>query len=441
MTQSVHIPWGKGSLNIDLPTKWRILGELKPEGLSGAIDPMDACACAIMSPIGAERLASRDLSGKKVLVVVDDHSRPTPVAGFLPAVLNELWAAGVSKESVELLIATGVHRETRPDEVANKLGSEVMASYKWTCHNSYESSSIAYLGTTSRGTKVFLNRRLLDADLVVCVGAIEPHLLLGFGGGLKMIIPGCAGAETIGRNHLQGVDPEHFNYVGTRGENSPMRQDLEEGALLLRREIFIVNAAMNEQAKPIKFFCGAPIMAQREGERFVEDTARLEVPEQADVVITNSFPMDADLRQSVKCIGNTLYASKPGGIMMGFARSLNGLGEMPLAKKTLPYPVMRTILKVIGKKRVLPLVKKVKKDEPVEEVFIGHFALQMLRRNHISIFSDSHLLPADIGARMGIARSFTDIPSIIRWAKSKADITASVWVFPYGGATYAAFES
>ncbi|MGO8880043.1 MAG: nickel-dependent lactate racemase [Desulfomonilaceae bacterium] len=440
MTQSVHIPWGKGSLSIGLPTKWRILGELKPNGSSGAIDSMEACARGIMSPIGAERLASRDLSGKKVLVVVDDHSRPTPVAGFLPAVLNELSAAGVSKESVEFLIATGVHRASRPDEVANKLGNEIMASYKWTCHNGYESSSIANLGTTSRGTKVFLNRRLLDADLIVCVGAIEPHLLLGFGGGLKMIIPGCAGAETIGRNHLQGVDPEHFNYVGTRGENSPMRQDLEEGALLLRRDMFIVNAAMNEQAKPIKFFCGDPIMAQREGERFLEDTVRLEVPEQADVVIANSFPMDADLRQSVKCIGNTLYASKPGGIMMGFARSLNGLGEMPLAKKTLPYPVMRTLLKVIGKKRLLPLVKKAKRDEPVEEVFIGHFALQMLRRNHISIFSDSHLLPADIGARMGIARSFTDIPSIIKWAKSKAPSSASVWVFPYGGATYAAFE-
>ncbi len=442
MTQSVHIPWGKGSMKIGLPTNWRVLGELKPRGLPGtvAVPPVEACVRGLMEPIGTERLASRDLSGKRTLVLVDDHSRPTPVASFLPAVLSELSAAGVTKEFVEFLIATGVHRESRPDEVASKLGSEVMASYKWTCHNSYESSSISNVGTTSRGTKVFLNRKLLDADLIVCVGAVEPHLLLGFGGGLKMIIPGCAGAETIGRNHLQGVDPEHFNYVGTHGEDSPMRLDLEEGALLLRKEIFIVNAAMNERARPIKFFCGDPIMAQRQGERFIEDSVRLEVPEQADVVITNSFPMDADLRQSVKCIGNTLYAAKPGGIMMGLARSLNGLGEMPLAKKTLPYPVMRTLLKVIGKKRVLPLVKKVKGGEPVEEVFIGHFALQMLRRNHISIFSDSHLLPAEIGARMGIARSFTDIPSIVKWAKSKAPSSASVWVFPYGGACYATFE-
>ena len=100
---------------------------------------------------------------------------------------------------------------------------------------------------------------------------------------------------------------------------------------------------------------------------------------------------------------------------------------------------MRTLLKVIGS-RALPLVKKVKRDEPVEEVFIGHFALQMLRRNHISIFSDSPLIPSNIGAKMGMARSFTDIPSMFEWAKSKATRSASVWVFPYGGATYAVFE-
>ena len=416
------------------------MGELKPKSLSSAIEPMEACASAMMAPIGAGRLASRDLSGKNVLIVVDDHSRPTPVAGFLPAILSELSAAGVSKERVEFLIATGVHRASRPDEVANKLGGDIVANYKWTCHDGYDPAGLTNLGNTSKGTKVFLNKKLLNADLIICVGAIEPHLLLGFGGGLKMIIPGCAGADTIGHNHLQGVDPKHFNYVGTRGEYSPMRLDLEEGALFLRRDIFIVNAAMNEQAKPVKFFCGDPIMAHRKGERFVEHSVRLEVPEQADVVITNSFPMDADLRQSVKCIGNTLYASKPGGIMMGFARSLNGLGEMPLAKKTLPYPIMRTLLKVIGENRVLPLVKKVKRDEPVEEVFIGHFALQMLRRNHISIFSDSPLIPSNIGAKMGMARSFTDIPSMFEWAKSKATRSASVWVFPYGGATYAVFE-
>ncbi len=283
---------------------------------------------------------------------------------------------------------------------------------------------------------MFLHKLLLETDLIVCVGALEPHLLLGFGGGLKMIIPGCAGAETVGKNHMQGVDPDHFDYVGVSGNDSPMRLDLEEGAGLLGKEIFVVNAAMNEEARPVRFFCGDPIHAHRAGETFVEGLARLDVPEPSDVVLANSFPMDADLRQSVKCMGNSLFAAKPGGVLLGCARCVHGLGEMPLARKTLPYSLMRGLLKVIGKNRVLGLVQKAKKDEPVEEVFVGHFGLQMLRRNHLGIFSDSPKLPLDIGRKMGLARSFTAVQEMVDWAQAKAPSQATVWVVPAGGVTY-----
>lgn len=99
------------------------------------------------------------------------------------------------------------------------------------------------------------------------------------------------------------------------------------------------------------------------------------MPQQADVVLANSYPMDLDLRQSVKCLGNSLYAAKPGGVLLGCVKCQEGLGEIPLAKKTLPYPIMRTLLQIIGKERILPLVKKVKKGEPEEEVFIGNFGM------------------------------------------------------------------
>ena len=278
---------------------------------------------------------------------------------------------------------------------------------------------------------MLLNKLLTEADFIICVGALEPHLLLGFGGGLKMIIPGCAAAETVGRNHLQGIDPEHFNYVGIRGDDSPMRLDLEEGAGLLGKETFVINAVINEHGRPTRFFCGDPVQAHRSGESFVENLLRLDIPEQADVVVTNSFPMDLDLRQSAKCLGNTLYACKPGGTMMGFLRCEQGLGEMPLAKNTLPYPVMRMLLKVLGKKRVLPLVEKARKGEPVEEVFIGHFGLQMLRRNHLAIYTDSEKLPRELGRKMGLAQSFTDIREMVSWISAKVPRNARAWIFPY----------
>lgn len=438
MSPHVELPWGSGSLSVKLPETWQVLGELKPRTAHTTLAPDLACDIAIKSPIAAQPLRARDLTNKRVVIVVDDHSRPTRVQDFIQPVLAELAAAGARDDSIDILIATGVHRASRPEEVERKLGRDVMSRFRWQCHDAYDPAALEDVGITSRGTRVTLNKLLLQADLIVCLGALEPHLLVGFGGGLKMIVPGCAGADTIGKNHVQGLETGHFDYVGTRGEESPMRLDLEEGALLLDREIFVVNAAMDHAARPTEFFCGDPILAHRAGEAFVESLVRLDVPEQADVVLTNSAPMDLDLRQSAKCLGNSLYACKPGGVMLGCVRCEQGLGEMPLAKKTLPYFAMRGLLKIIGKGRVLALVEKAKKGEPVEEVFVGHFGLQMLRRNHLALFSDNPKLPARIGRKMGLAQSFTKVQEMIKWASQKAPNRATVWVVPSGGATYVA---
>ncbi len=436
MSRTVNLPWGAGSLPVHLPDHWRVLGELKPVSVPKAENPASACAESMSDPVGAARLANRNLTGKRIVLVVDDHSRPTPVAMFLGTVLDELTAAGAGDSDIRILIATGVHRAPTDDEIERKLGRAVLGRFAVQIHNAYDTSGLADLGTTTRGTPVLVNKLLTEADLIVCVGAVEPHLLLGFGGGLKMIVPGCAGAETVGTNHMQGVDPDHFDYVGVHGDASPMRQDLEEAACMLGREVFIVNAAMNEEAEPTRFFCGDPVKAHRAGELFIEEVAGLDVPEQADVVLTNSYPMEPDLRQSAKCLGNTLAACRPGGIMMGCLKCETGLGEMPLAKKTLPYSVMRTLLKLIGKNRVLSLVQKAKKGEPVEEIFLGHFGLQMMRRNHLYLFSDSDKLPPDVGRKMGLARSFTDTRRLVAAAEKTAPRGASVWIVPYGGGTY-----
>jgi nickel-dependent lactate racemase len=435
MSQTVELPWGSGSVGIPLPAEWSILGTLRPRQLAAPASITEACAAALAEPIGAASIATRSLAGRRVVVVVDDHSRPTPVGEFIGPVLAQLAAAGAKDDQLEVLIATGVHRASRRDEVERKLGPELTARLRWRCHDAYDIAGLVELGATSRGTRVSVNRSLQQADLIVCLGAVEPHLLLGFGGGLKMIVPGCAGAETIGTNHMQGVDFDHFDFVGVPAAASPMRLDLEEAAGLLRREIFIVNVVMNEEGRPARFFCGEPVQAHRAAEAFVREIVHLEVPHPADVVLTNSFPMDADLRQSVKCVGNTLNACRAGGVMMGCVRCDNGLGEMPIPKRTLPYPALRTLVRLIGKRRVLPLVRRVKRGEPVEEVFIGHFGLQMLRRNHLALYSES--LPPDTGRKMGLACTFAERQAFVDWAARRAPRRATVWVFPCGGSTYA----
>jgi len=182
MAGMTEIPWGPGGLHIRFPEGWTVLGEMRPKASTPTADVAGACAAALAEPIGAPPLRSRHLAGKKVVLAVDDHSRPTPVRAFIGPVLEELASAGVQDADIDILIATGIHRASRLEEVEAKIGPGPMNRLRWQCHTAYDSSALVDVGTTSRGTRVFLNKLLAAADLIVTLGALEPHLLLGFGG-------------------------------------------------------------------------------------------------------------------------------------------------------------------------------------------------------------------------------------------------------------------
>src|SRR5262249_32156870 len=194
---------------------------------------------------GAAPLAERRLRGKRVLLVVDDHTRPTPVARFFRAVRDALVQAGAEPHDIEILFAVGTHRGLTDAEAERKVGRDNLAAHRWRNHAARHPAGLVSLGTTARGTPVVLNRRLAAADLVVTFGAIEPHPLNGFTGGAKTVVPGCAGAATIGHNHVQGVTAERFNYVGTAPDDSPMRLNMEEAGAPLGTGGFLVNAVLS----------------------------------------------------------------------------------------------------------------------------------------------------------------------------------------------------
>src|SRR5438309_803779 len=202
---SFSVPWGNGQLAIPLPSGWRVRGIFSPVSTKAVADAETLCREALEHPIGAPPLSSRTLAGKKVLIISDDVSRPTPVARFFAPVRDSLIHAGVQPKDIEILFALGVHRPMTQAEAEFKIGKENLAAHRWHNHNAFDPAQLIRLGVTSRGTRVILNRLLTQFDLIVLLGVIEPHLLLGFSGGLKMILPGCAGKKTIGRNHLQGM--------------------------------------------------------------------------------------------------------------------------------------------------------------------------------------------------------------------------------------------
>jgi nickel-dependent lactate racemase len=430
----LQLPWGNDLLSVPLPSGWRLLGQFQPVALPPARPPDVLCRAALARPIGAAPLATRDLKGKRVLLVSDDHSRPTPVHSFFTTVRDALVQAGAAPEQMEILFALGTHRPMTTAEAEAKIGRENLARHRWQNHNAFDAAGLVQLGTTRRGTPILLNRLLTEVDLVVTLGAIEPHVLLGFSGGYKTLLPGCAGATTSGHNHLHGVCAEQFNYVGSSPETSPMRLNLEEGGKMLGTEVFIVNAIPNAAGQIVDFFCGDPCLAFRAGASFVRQHSEMCIAEQADVVITNSRPFDSDLRQGMKCFGHTLTACRPGGLMLGFLHCRNGVGDVPLPSWTVPYAALRPLLHAVGRRHLHGLLECLRPHDPVEQKFLALFGLQMLHRNHLWFYSD-HLEPT-VGARMGIFRQHTSVDGMIAAAVRKVGPHASVAVFPIGGATY-----
>jgi nickel-dependent lactate racemase len=435
----IELPWGRDVLRVPLPRRWHVLGPLVAAPPPPAADPEELCREALARPTGAVPLAVRDLRGKRILLVSDDVSRPTPVARFFGPVRAALLQAGVRAENIEILFALGVHRPMTEAEARAKVGAEHLGGHRWHNHDAFDPTRLVRLGTTARGTPVALNRLLTEFDLIVTLGAIEPHLLLGFSGGLKMLLPGCAGAETIGHNHLQGTADGRFNYVGARAEDSPMRLDLEEGVALLRKEVFVVNAALTTGGQVAAFFCGEAREAFRQGADFVRRHAEVRLAEPVDVAITNSSPFDADLRQSLKCVGNALPAVRPGGVVLGFLRCEHGRGDMPVPSWSVPYPLLRPFLHVVGRGNILRVLHWMRPQDPIEQRFLGHFGLQMLYRNHVWFYSDR--LPPGLGRRLGMVRQFARVRDMIDAAVATVGTRATVAVFPRGGMTFASITS
>ena len=238
MKTAVDIPWGKGTMTIPLPENWRLMGTLTPPSSPALESPAAELRHRLRDPIAARPLRDRDLSRSRIVIAVEDGSRPTPVREFFGALREELLAAGAQQENLSLLMALGVHRPMTQQEVEDKVGKENLQGLRWFNHDAKNPEVLGSLGATSRGTPVAFNRALLESDLILVVGGIEPHALLGFSGGVKMLLPGCASAETIACNHLQGVSPTRFDLVGVDPEASPMRLDMEEAARMLGKEIF-----------------------------------------------------------------------------------------------------------------------------------------------------------------------------------------------------------
>jgi nickel-dependent lactate racemase len=253
---------------------------------------------------------------------VDDNTRTTPIKEILPALLAELKNGGVPPEHIELLVALGTHRPMSPAEQEKKFGRHICEEYAIHMHHWNNPAELHHLGTTASGTVIEVNKRLLDADLIIGVGQIVPHRVAGYSGGSKIVQPGVCGGVTTGQTHWLSAQFRGEDIMGKI--DNPVRTEMDQVARQANLR-FIANAVMDLSGSIVALVCGEPSATFRKGASLSRDIFGVHIPRKGDIVITDSYPADLEMWQASKGIYASDLAVKPGGVIVMISPCTEGV--------------------------------------------------------------------------------------------------------------------
>jgi len=279
---------------------------------------------SLLHPIGSKRLSDLASGARRVLILPDDVTRLTPAYQILPAVLDELHAAGVRDDGIAFLMSLGTHRDMTWDEIAAKIGPDIARRYPVYNHRWHHEDQLYYAGTTRLGIEVWPNKMLRDADLVIGIGCIMPHAVAGFSGGGKIVVPGVCGEKTAGTMHWFMADVPTAEIFGH--EENPVRLAIDEVAEQAGLR-FICDAIMNNDGEIVALVSGHPVAAHRAGCAISRQVHGVQIPRQADIVVIDSYRTDLDYWQAIKAMTPADLVMKDGGIVIHVAECREGVAQ------------------------------------------------------------------------------------------------------------------
>ncbi len=320
----ISFPYGRERIGVDLegevhlvesrlPLMGRTNGEKVVEALSNPID---------MPPL-------RNIVGNNdiVAILITDKTRATPNRILLKPILNELVRSGVKRDNIRIVIANGLHESENIDEVIELVGRDIVEEYSVINHVANDEENLVYLGRTSFGTEVFINRIVVNSTKIIALGLIEPHFFAGYSGGRKLILPGVSGAKTIYQNHsyrMLSHPKADYGYL----DGNPVHEDMVEAAKMVRLT-YIVNVILDKEKNIVKAYAGHPFKAHEQGVRELDKMVKICIPFESDVtIVTNGgYPLDRNLYQAVKGMVTASRVTRKNGVIIMLAECRDGIGH------------------------------------------------------------------------------------------------------------------
>ncbi len=320
---TVQVPYRQADIAVQV-ARSRIAGIIEPNDVPSADDPVGAVAQALKHPAGGPQAcdyATFMAQPGTLLVIVNDGTRPTPTKTVLQAIGADLEAC-----QAEFIIATGVHRGPTPEEYRFIFGDfyEVFKD-RIHVHDARQSEQMRYLGTTSGGTRLLLNRRVVEAGKLLVIGSVEPHYFAGYTGGRKAFLPGTAAYESIEHNHRLALS-QAARALALQG--NPVHEDMMEAMQALTIPTYTIMTVLDKHQHIHSVYSGGLSAAFDAAIAAADAIFVADIEHKADVVVAVSrYPMDVDLYQAQKAIDNGKLALKEGGTLILVASCREGVGE------------------------------------------------------------------------------------------------------------------
>ena len=270
--------------------------------------------------------------GETILIVVPDATRRTAAGQIVNLLVRRLIANGSAPHEINIIFATGIHRQVTDAEKEAILTPFIAQRIKTLDHDPRDLAQIIRLGETSGGIPIELNRAVTSYDRVILVGGVNFHYFAGFTGGRKLICPGLASTRTVAGTHKLAFDCDTLDRregvdTGLLDGNAVHEAFME--AVGKVSTAFAVNTIVNEAGEAVDLYCGDWVTSHRAACEAYAAEHTIEIAEKRDLLIAScgGYPHDINLIQAHKTLEAASHACTDGGTIILVAECADGLGR------------------------------------------------------------------------------------------------------------------
>ncbi len=323
----ITLNYGSEGIQVDIPEHWDVTC-IEKKTMPVCHDPADSVLKAFSDPVGSDTLQNAAHGSHDACILICDITRPVPNGIILPALIRELLKAGIAAENITVLVATGLHRPNEGKELEELVGDRwVLDKVRVENHFAQNDEDHVNLGKSRCGIPIRLDRRFVDADLKIVTGLVEPHFMAGYSGGRKVITPGIAHRETIGRFHTARF-LEHTQAANCVLEGNPLHEFQLE-ILGKLSPVLAINTVIDDKRRLSYVNFGDIRQSHLAAVDYLGKYSVIPVEEKFPIVLTSAggYPLDKTYYQTVKGMVGAMDILKPGGDLIIVSECSEGMGS------------------------------------------------------------------------------------------------------------------